>query len=537
MDRRARGSTVNMRTWRSTALGLAVLAILLGGVTSLVVRATDGHLTYALDDAYIHMAIARHVAFDGTWGISPDHFASASSSPLWTLLLALAFRLAGVHDVVPLIINVASAAALVVALARALDAEGFTPAEAAITTAGVLLFAPIASMVWIGMEHALSSVLVVATAVAAVELSRRSPRGRPLMLLLFTMLACATRLEGTFVAAGCALLLVTTGRVRTAAACIAAAALPVVANGLWNQAHGWYFLPASVLMKTAATGSTASASGVLQQTLSSEPPAEFLALVVVASAFLARRLWQSRTVGPDGLLVVFLVAAVLHTALARFGYLYRYESYLMVLGILAVATAAHHAADAIARTVRIVGPRDVVIVLMVVGVAAGSARTLASNGVLATTAGHIHRQQQQMARFVARYYDSDAVALNDIGAVSYGSHARVFDLAGLASLDVTRARRAGRFDAAFINAWLDAGEVPVAIVYDAWFTGTRRFADRWTRVARWVTDEQTHAVESAVTFYARTPADAVRLREQLLDFEPTLPTGVTVEWAGQPAAP
>ena len=531
------GSRVSMRPSRSAVISLVVLALLLGGVTSLVLRATAGHLTYALDDAYIHMAIARHVAFDGVWGVSPDHFASASSSPLWTLLLALAFRIAGVHDVVPLILNLASAVTLAIVLARILDADGFSVAESAVTAVGILLFAPIASMVWIGMEHSLNNVFVVLAAAAASELSRPVPRVRPLTLLCFTVLACATRLEGTFVAAGCALLLVTAGRVRLAAACLATAALPVVANGLWNLTHGWYFLPASVLMKSAATGSPTSASGFLQQWLASTPPAELLALAGAATLLLARRLWLSRAIGPDGLLVVFLVAAVLHTALARFGYLYRYESYLMVLGVLAVATAAHHAADGIARAVRIVGPGEVVTVLMLVATAAGSARTLASNGVLATTAGHIHRQQQQMALFVARYYDSGAVALNDIGAVSYGSHARIFDLAGLASLDVTRARRAGRFDAAFINRWLDAGEVPLAIIYDDWFTGTQRFADRWTRVARWVTDQPPHEVESAVTFYARTRADAARLRDQLREFQPALTSDVTVEWADPLAVP
>src|SRR2546426_9784746 len=55
-------------------------------------RRTDGHLVYTLDDAYIHMAIAKHFARDGVWGVTPYAFGSSTSSPLWTALVAAAFR-------------------------------------------------------------------------------------------------------------------------------------------------------------------------------------------------------------------------------------------------------------------------------------------------------------------------------------------------------------------------------------------------------------------------------------------------------------
>lgn len=529
---------VRARHCRPVAFGLALLLVLLGAVSTLVLRATDGQLVYALDDAYIHMSIARHLAFDGVWGISADHFASASSSPLWTLLLAFVFRLTGVHDVVPFVLNILAAGALVVLVGQVLDAEGFTPVEAASTIAAAVLFAPVVPMVWIGMEHSTNTVFVVAAAYASVDLARPTTRVRPSTLLLFTLLACATRFESVFVATGCAALLLLAGRTWLAVATVGAAALPVVVNGAWNLAHGWFFLPASLLMKsTLPTGHTSWLGGFLDQLLQKETPVDFLVLAGAAILLLAVQLRRRHEIGSCGLLVIFLVASVLHLGLARFGYLYRYESYLMVLGVLAIATAVQAASADIARAVRIVGPTEVIAALAVAAVATGSARTVASNGVLVTTTGHIYRQHQQMARFVARYYDSSAVALNDIGAVSYRSHARVFDLGGLASIDVTRSRRNGTFDAAFINAWLDAGEVPIAIVFDAWFTGDRRFHDSWIRVARWITDTEEIPIEGAVTFYARTLRDARILARNISEFARTLPSGVTLEVDTQMTVP
>src|SRR5215203_1425601 len=88
-----------------------------------LLQVTDGYLTYALDDAYIHMAIAKNVALHGVWGVQADTFSAASSSPLWTGMLALSFKLAGVKDVVPLALNSAFAVFCIVVVGLMLRHE------------------------------------------------------------------------------------------------------------------------------------------------------------------------------------------------------------------------------------------------------------------------------------------------------------------------------------------------------------------------------------------------------------------------------
>ena len=69
---------------------MLALAVLFLGLLFVATRisAIKDHVTYPLDDTYIHMAIARNVAQSGTWGINAGEFAPASSSPLWTVILA-----------------------------------------------------------------------------------------------------------------------------------------------------------------------------------------------------------------------------------------------------------------------------------------------------------------------------------------------------------------------------------------------------------------------------------------------------------------
>ena len=92
----------------------AVFLASLAAALRTALRLTDGHLIYALDDAYIHMAVAKTLASHGIWGCTPFHFSSSSSSLLWTFGLGVAYRAFGVHDWTPLVTNVAFAIATLV---------------------------------------------------------------------------------------------------------------------------------------------------------------------------------------------------------------------------------------------------------------------------------------------------------------------------------------------------------------------------------------------------------------------------------------
>ena len=52
-----------------------------------------GRYIYPLDDAYIHLSMARNFAEFQTWGITQYEFSSTTSSPLFTFLLALIIKI------------------------------------------------------------------------------------------------------------------------------------------------------------------------------------------------------------------------------------------------------------------------------------------------------------------------------------------------------------------------------------------------------------------------------------------------------------
>src|SRR6202158_2105859 len=69
--------------WASGIYVLGALAMLL-----LCRHITGGRIIYVVDDAAIHLKMASSLLHHGTWGVQPGIYQSASSSPLWGLLLA-----------------------------------------------------------------------------------------------------------------------------------------------------------------------------------------------------------------------------------------------------------------------------------------------------------------------------------------------------------------------------------------------------------------------------------------------------------------
>jgi hypothetical protein len=238
----------------------------------------------------------------------------------------------------------------------------------------------------------------------------------------------------------------------------------------------------------------------------------------------ARRAWPALAV----------ITTLLHLQLADTGWLYRYAASLVALGLVAIGAAAP---EALAARPRPAGP---VAVAACVALGAVVAYPLAERAVRATVetpraSKNIFDQQYQMGLFAARFYPGGAVAANDIGAITALADVRLLDLYGLASMDVTRARRAGTLDRATVARLADAHGATVIAVYKSWFGQT--LPAEWLEAGSWRAPEKVVIADRVVTFYARDAAARDRLAANLRAFAPSLPADVTVRLPGAPEAP
>jgi hypothetical protein len=379
------------------------------------------------------------------------------------------------------------------------------------------------------MEHPLhiAAVLWLLDRVRAAAEADAPPRPA-VLLAIAAAVATAARYESVFLVGPAAVVLALAGRARAALAAALGGLVPLVLYGAVSVAHGWPPVPNSLLLKRATfeAGLLDRFGGHALRTLAEAPHVlVLLAAVLVLAAVVpsppAVRRWDA----------IFVTGALLHLQLAAVGWLYRYEAYLVAIGIVLVARHLAEAASA-ARARPPLARLALMTAALVVSAplltrAVGALR----DGPLAMK--NIYEQQYQMGLFLRGLPAGATVMANDIGAVSYLADVRLVDLYGLATRETARARREGRVDRALL-ARLAAENPPAAVViYRSWFASALP-AD-WIEVGTWKVRDMVVVADRVVTFYAPGEEAAARLSAALAAFVPRLPATVAARVPGAAA--
>jgi len=551
--------------WPVVAAGL-LCAVLITVVLTASLRQNQGRLVYALDDAYIHMAMAKNLAGHGVFGVTPYEFTFATSSPLWTLLLAGIYKVAGVSSAVPLVLNILSALLGLAVLAILFARHAASARGRFLALVLVLYLTPLVPLVFAGMEHTLqvaaSLALLMLGAISLADArspasspaepeplrgnavtpasrpgaspTRRRGRTAPPLLYVIAVLAVGIRYEALFLVAAFVLLFLVRRRVWAALGLALAGALPVVVAGAISVSHGDAWLPTSLLLKGVVPHFSTPVSLVrglgytaIQRLTSQEPLLLVLALVcVITILWNAGRMgrWSERQI----LLTAVLMTLFLHVQFARTGWFHRYEAYLVAMGAAAVLASLGDLSFAELRrrirsdsVPRVAG--TALLALLVVLPFHYRAKAALSDTVPAT--GNIHGQQYQMGRFLRAHYQGASVAANDIGAINYLAELRCLDLWGLGTREVARAKRSDSYTTATIATLARERGTRIAIVYAGWFTEPALPA-AWIPAGRWTIPHNIVCGGETIEFLATDESELPHLVEALQAFADSLPPAV-----------
>lgn len=497
-------------------------------------RVSDGRLVYVLDDPAIHLAIARNLAEHGTWGVVPGHFESASSSPVWTVVLAAGVAVLPAGDeALALVLNLVAGVAVLALLARAqtvLRPALRRPLDALATVfvAVVVLFLPAAAMV--GMEHVLHLALLLAAVPLLLRPGPAPTRARAVLPYALVVVATLTRLETAFVAAGIGAALVLDalpwGRdaplpwrpvARRVVALGLASGLPLLAYGLVNTAMGQDLLPSSVAAKSASLNGAdrIPQPRIVMERLTQDP---LLVTLVGACIVLAVLGWRSRarwaTLG-----TAVAVTAGLHVVLAQVGWYERYQLYLIGLAVLALAWAGR----ALPPSVRVERPHLVPLLVLVLVLTTTTKVSLTVDAPRAVA--DTYEQRYTAARFLARYYDGEPVATGELGYISLFHEGPLTDLLGLGDHEVLVDRRRVRGEQERKALWDELVRrrgVRVAAIYPR--TMLFEIPDTWISVGTWTLPrEPITAYDRNFTFYATVPEEVAPLTAHLREFQSEMP--------------
>jgi hypothetical protein len=501
------------------ALAVCVVLVLATAATAvLMAEQTPGQFLYACDDFYINFGEARRLV-DGT---TYDEFPSTSTCAGWVLGMAGLIKLFGT-DVTLILVGVINVAAGLVAtwtLYRCLR----PPFSEELTFFVLVLFAWAAGLVpmaLIGMEHQLHICFMV---LCAASLYRALEGERGTLLPVWVLAGALCRMETCFIAASAAAVLVVCRRYWLAALVVAAGALPVVAQGLWQLHQGHAFFSNPILIKTAlnANGNPLGVPGIPRDTSTMLVASAILTFVLIALCFWRREIGARGT--PLLLIAFFVIVATAHQILGQNHWLGRYQAYVVALGVVCVgivlASLGRELPEAWLRS-------RVTLVVGVAGVAVlmwGTAERVVVWQQLPHVASEVYLQMFQSARLARSADAGEPVILHDVGCTLFYTDAPVIDLVGLTCWDLARVRSAWTLTPEQIDELAKEKGAKMAVLYPAWFGA--QIPGSWVPIGDWFTPPTYYASAVWIRVYATDRRWKPTVEQRWAGFAASLPAGV-----------
>jgi hypothetical protein len=393
----------------------------------------------------------------------------------------------------------------------------------------------------LGMEHLLHTLLslifiCLSAKVIAQPHDHDTLSGFRYLLLLAALLPMS-RYEGCFAVGTVCLFLVSRRRYRHALGLATAGAIPILLYGAVSLRNNWLLLPNSVLLKGTTPALTSfrailsAVGGRSLAALASHP------IFILFSVFaLVTCLCEGTRTHLDNRqarwrVVLFLCVLFLHLQFAAVGWLFRYEAYLVAMGLAVTLptlaqlfpTVLQHFRPFTLR--RLASP---VIGLIVLGYPFAD-RAIRACVLTQKAMNDRYFEHIQPARFLVEYYPTSTVVVNDIGAVAYYTACHLLDMYGLGNMEPVRYRMAkSGYTKEQVKDWTSTQDAEIAILQVQWDEVSSRIPDSWVKVAEWEIPRNVIFKDTRIGFFAVKPETADALASHVFAFRSKLPESINV---------
>lgn len=501
-----------------------------------IINLTSGKFIYDLDDAYIHLACAKNLVISNVWGVTRYEFSPATSSPVWTLLLAILFSAFGVNDLIPLILNSILASILlyvIFSFLREYHVSDFYNATVLLT---VIVITPLPFFIFSGMEHILHAILILLFLKYSVKSLCQDDTGNKFTqadkyLLLTSVFLILVRYESIILLLIVTVLFLIRKKYSNGILLlIAGLALPCLFS-IYLIIKGGYFLPNPVMLKSDIFKSLNDLSDapVFKDTygyLELSKKIIFFFLITFAVFYiqlrLTRKFWSEIP-----LMLFILLVLIFIQKIGLLPAVFRYDAYLIITSIAVNSLAIYDYCKKkyhLELDIKLLRNKLVLIIFIIYsGCLIYKSYDLEYTFIASK---NIYEQQYQMSRFADKYYSGEHIALNDIGAVNYYSDIHCLDLIGLASKDVAKEKLNDSFNTNAMNEIAKKNKVKLAIVYDEWFRDDPGIPEEWIKAGEWKITENYICGSDHISFYTVDKNEITNLKENLKSFAGELPSSV-----------
>jgi hypothetical protein len=518
-------------------ISVLIFVILIVSAVYGVIDYCGGNYIYPLDDTYIHLSVANNLANHGVWGVTQHEFSSSSSSILYTLILSISIFIFGNNQLLPLILNVLFSYFIIFYLFKIFKPLIFIEFDdikrrilsgiiLSIAIILIILFAPLVILTLSGMEHTLQILINIIFIQFLITYLENFDKRNFIKLFLISMAVTTVRYEGLFLILIAMIFFANKKDYKKGLILLFISIIPLIIFGLISVMNSWMPLPNSILLKSTKPENFNSL-GLLKypfgwiMKLFKEP---HLLTIFITSCSILWVNYKSRFTFKDSKniwLILTVLLTILHLTFAKTGWVFRYEAYIVVIGLIGVLFNLTE----IVKFGEIHLKRAVLILSLIMVYACGE-RAYESFRDARTMSVNIYEQQYQMSRFIKEYYNNSAVVLGDIGCCTYFTNIKLIDLVALGSIEPLKLRMNKKFNVDEVRKLADNKNVEIAILYKEPFQNL--IPKNWTEIGTWKIKNNIGCYMDKVTFYSVKPEKSVILLYNLSQFSKKLPVGVEI---------
>lgn len=487
---------------------------------------TEGHFSYLIDDAYIHLSIAKNFALYDVWGVTAYNTVSASSSPLFTLVISAIIAVVGDHHIMPLIFNLVIGCWMVYFLWRYYSSLSKNNVFVFIAISLTIMYSLMYLQVLLGMEHVLHAfVCCVFIFFLQRNLSRDFTVKSDVYWMLFTLIPMGLiRFESMLLFFITSFLLLVIRKYKLALLVVLYGFIPVFLFGIINKSIDGHFFPNSVVVKGSLLWFEGDVIKIVNYYILNKiflNPTFYKLGFLSFSTLVLLLFRKGENMGFQDfvkrdfslLLVVFVFLGQLLFGEVRTHF--RYEAYLMLM--FAMVLAPYFVHNFYKHNIYL---KRIMFVSFVGHLVMLGYKNVVAQSMLVSGTANVYEQQIQSAKFLKKFYNTDKVIANDIGAISYYSDVHLLDIIGLGSSIMMPYNDRYSFHQDFedfLQSYSLKNDYKIAVVYKKWFDG--HLPKTWVEVGQFILQDNHNVASNVVSVYAVRPEYVVDLKNNMRLFQ------------------
>jgi len=454
------------------------------------------NFSYCLDDTYIHMGIAKNLVKFNNWGSSIQGFESSTSSPIWTLIIAIFFFIFGINDFIPLIINFILGIALIISIAHFLRVKfNFKEFESYIYSLLIFLFIPGFVMIFIGMEHLLHIFLTLWFTYFFLDVYFENKNHN--LFYLLTLLMGAIRYESLFLLIPINLLFLHKRNFKQIIIFSFLIILPIIIYGLISISNGSDFLPNSILVK----GFDGTFNKILNNLFI------LFHLNSISLPFLLPLLYLVRNYENKKISILLFIISfllILQIFFASIGWFMRYEAWFLTLFLLTLIILYKQLKKDKQQIY-------ILIILFLFGL-----RFILGFSNILLVHYQIFHLNVNSGLFLREYYNNKTIVIHDLGGPSYYADVNLIDLNGLATKEIQRERRNNNVSREFIIELTENADVAIVFKNEDILFDCDNF--NWTFVGNYTINESIISPEYSTFYIYAIKENPEELKENFIEY-------------------